>query len=158
MRTFTDAMGTAWGITVNVLAVKRVRTLLDVDLMEIATGSLLDRLGRDPVLLCNVLFVICKDQADAEKVSDEDFGRRMGGDAIEAATNAFLEEVIDFFPGGRREILRKALLRSRKIEAQAGPMIEAKLEELFQAAELRLKNAGSLSIPRPELAGSIPIP
>jgi hypothetical protein len=158
MRTFADTVGTAWSISVNVLALKRVRTLLDVDLMEIATGSLLERLGRDPVLLCNVLFVICKEQADAAKITDEDFGRRMAGDAIEAATNAFLEEVVDFFPGARRALLRKALERSRTLEAQAEPILAARMEEVFQAAELRLKSAGSLSMPQPALVGSTPTP
>ncbi|HOI57049.1 MAG TPA: hypothetical protein PLP01_17490, partial [Phycisphaerae bacterium] len=102
MKTFVDNAGRTWTVAVNVDAIKRVRTLCAVNLLEIVEGDLLGRLANDPILLCDVLYAVCKPELDAKGVSDEDFGRAMGGDVIEAATAAFLEEMVGFFPSPKR--------------------------------------------------------
>ncbi len=61
----------------------------------------LGKLVSDPVRLADVLYCLVKDEADARQVSDEDFGRALAGDAITAAAEAFVEELIDFFPDAR---------------------------------------------------------
>jgi hypothetical protein len=127
VKTFNDNAGRTWTVTVNVDAVKRVKSLLAVNLMEAVEGKLLERLVSDPVLLCDVIYAVCKPEADAKGVSDADFGRAMAGDAIDLATTALLEELVDFFPLARRQLLRKALEKLRKLESMA-----------FQAAQDRL--------------------
>ena len=117
MKTFQDNESRNWELAVNVDAVKRVKAHLEVDLLEAVEGNLLERLVGDPVLLCDVIYVICKPQAEAAGVSDEDFGRAMAGDAIDAATMALLEDLVDFFPRARRQVLQKALTKLRKLEA-----------------------------------------
>ena len=119
MRSFEDSTGRKWTVAINVDAVKRVKALLGVDLLEAVEGSLLERLIGDPVLLCDILFVVCKPQADAAGVTDEQFGQAMAGDAIDAATGAFLEALVDFFPPSRRRVLRLALEKVRKLEGMA---------------------------------------
>jgi len=96
MRTFKDNAGRTWTVSITVDAIKRVRGLLDVDLLEVVGGKLIDRLITDPVLLCDIVYAVCKPEADAQSVSDEDFGRAMAGDAIEHATTALLEELVSF--------------------------------------------------------------
>jgi hypothetical protein len=108
MRTFTDNAGRTWTVSVNVETARRIRTMAHVDLMELVEASpaepaagkrpLLERLVRDPILLCDVLYVACKDQADQLSVSDADFGRALYGAAIAAGRTALLEEIADFFP------------------------------------------------------------
>ena len=83
MKTFKDNAGRSWDISVTVDAVKRVRSLLDVDLMEAAAGKLIQQLADNPVLLCDVIYCIVKPQADEREVTDEDFGKAMAGDAID---------------------------------------------------------------------------
>ena len=117
MKTFQDNESRDWELAVNVDAVKRVKAHLDVDLLEAVEGKLLERLVGDPVLLCDVIYVICSPQAEAAGVSDEDFGRAMAGDAIDSATMALLEDLVDFFPRARRQVLQKALTKLRKLEA-----------------------------------------
>lgn len=122
MKTFQDNQDRQWEVELNVDALKRVRGALEVDLLTVMDGgedSLLERLVADPVLLCDVIFVLCRPQAEKKKISDEDFGRAMAGDAIDAATTAFLEEVVNFFPRARREVLGKALKKIKKLEAMA---------------------------------------
>lgn len=119
MQTFKDTEGRNWTVVVNVQAVKRVKALLDIDLLEMIEGKLLDRFIASPILLCDVIYALCKPQADAAGVKDEDFGRAMAGDAIDAATAAFLQAVVDFFPSSRRAVLQKALAKVQKLEAMA---------------------------------------
>ena len=98
MKSFTDNMGRAWTLVVNVATVKRVRALCGVDLnsvIEVEDGKpsakLLERLSSDPVLLVDVLYAVCKPECDRLGVSDEDFGSAMAGDSVDAATQALLE-------------------------------------------------------------------
>ena len=87
MKTFTDNTGRTWTLSVTVGTIKRVRALCGVDLANIISieagkapnVGLLDRLASDPVLLVDVLYAVCKPEADAQNVSDEDFGRAMAG-------------------------------------------------------------------------------
>ena len=127
MRTFVDNAGRTWTVSITVDSIKRVKGLLGVNLLDAVGGDLLEKLVGDPVLLCDVVFALCKPQAEQASVSDEDFGRSMAGDAIERATTALLEDLVDFFPGLRRSLLAKALAKLRAMEAVA-----------FQAAEKRL--------------------
>ncbi|HEX5442603.1 MAG TPA: hypothetical protein VFW87_02185, partial [Pirellulales bacterium] len=79
----------------------------------------------------DVLYVLCKEDADAKQVSDEDFGRALGGDAIQAAAEALVEELIDFFPDERsRQALRKVVGAGREVRAKLLDHAETMLEEL----------------------------
>ncbi|NLX59571.1 MAG: hypothetical protein GXY74_10840 [Phycisphaerae bacterium] len=136
MRTFVDNAGRTWTVAVNVDAIKRVRTLCNVNLLEIVEGDLLGRLANDPILLCDVLYAVCKPELDAKGVSDEDFGRAMGGDVIEAATAAFLEEMVGFFPSPKRAVLAKALGKLRVLEERALRAVETRLDDPRLLAEV----------------------
>ena len=158
MKTFKDNADRTWTVTVNVDAIKRVRSLLDVDLMEAVEGRLLERLVGDPVLLCDVIYCVCKEDADARQISDEDFGRAMGGDAIELATAALLEELVDFFPQAKRELLRKALGKLETLQATAIDVVSKRLDspELDRHLEAELKKLGDSFGSSPELSVSSP--
>ena len=137
MKSFTDNAGRVWILNVNVAAIKRVRALCGVDLNSIvemdANGEpntkLLEQLSSDPVLLVDVLYSVCKPEADAKGVSDTAFGEAMGGDAIEAATNALLDEVVDFFPEAKRKAFQKILSATRRFEAIAKKRMETLLAD-----------------------------
>ena len=117
MHEFTDNQDGVWRIVINVGVVKRVRDTLGVDLMDLlARGEgeeerLLVRLMIDPVLLCDVIYCVCREQADERGASDEDFGRAMAGDAIDAATQALLEEIVAFFPNARDRTRAQTVLQ-----------------------------------------------
>jgi len=123
-----DNTGRAWSLAINVDAVKRVKALVNVDLLEAVEGKLIERLVGDPVLLCDIVFVLCKPQADQLGVSDEDFGRSMAGDAIEQATAAMLEELVDFFPSRRRALLTKAVGKFKTLQETVLTAAEARLD------------------------------
>lgn len=165
MKTFTDNAGRAWTVTINVECIKRVRTLLQVNLLDAVEGQLIERLVTDPVLLCDCVYAICQPEADARGITDEDFGRAMAGDVIEHACTALLEELVDFFPQPKRQVLAKALLRLRQLEAKAialastrldDPRWDETLEAALRDTPLPATTPGASSGNSPALSASIP--
>jgi hypothetical protein len=136
MKCFKDNQNRNWTIVVNVAAVKRVRSLLEINLLDVVkldeknrpNVDLLEQLASDPVLLCDVIYCICKPEADAQNISDEDFGMAMGGDAIEHATTALLEELVDFFPEAKRLVLRKLMNAGEKVKDQMEKALKLELD------------------------------
>lgn len=163
MKTFNDNTGRSWTLSVTVGTIKRVRALCGVDLANIITlepgkqpkVDLLERLASDPVLLVDVLYAVCKPEADTRNVSDEEFGRAMAGDAIEFATAALLDEVIDFFPEAKRRVFRKILDATRRFEIKSKQALtelltDPELDGKIDAALEQLMNSSSASPESPE--------
>jgi len=139
MKTFQDNERREWSVEVNVDSIKRVKSLLDVNLAQI-TEDLVIRLSEDPILLCDVVYALCKTQADQRNVTDEQFGRAMAGDAIDAATSALLEELVNFTRGPqRRAMWRKVLEKQKRIEAMGVKTLEDYLDDETLDAALREK-------------------
>ena len=118
MHSFVDNSQRTWEVAINVAAVKRIRGLLGIDLYSLVDDGFkyLSKLVSDPVTLADVLYCLCKDQADKQSITDEDFGRALAGDAITLAADAFVEELIDFFPDARaRTSLRKAIEAGKNV-------------------------------------------
>jgi len=159
MHTFTDNAGRTWTVAINVAAVKRVRGLVNIDLYKLVDDGFkpLGELVADPVQLADVLYCLCKDEADARNVSDEDFGRALYGDAITLAAEAFVEELIDFFPDARaREGMRKLSAAGKKVKTRLLDYAEKILDQLDPEAEAQKLIASFGS--SPESSGSTPAP
>ena len=158
MRQFKDNAGRTWSVDINVATLKRVRGLTGVDLMQVIEGTLIEKLIRDPVLLCDVVYAVCKPEADAAtpRVSDEEFGKAMAGDAIEAATTAVLEELVGFCPSPRdRANLGRVLQATNRVMEKARDLTEKRIETLTSESELdRLVNRMAPPIPEPPTPGS----
>lgn len=137
MHGFIDSAGRRWTVRVDVGAVKRVRTRLGVDLMQVAEKrtqdgrepGVLERLASDPVLLVDVIYVLCSEQAEQLGVSDEEFGRAMLGDALDGAVKAMLGAVVDFFPNPRERAALKRVLTAAETETEkARDRMDAELD------------------------------
>jgi hypothetical protein len=160
MKTFNDNAARSWTVQVNVDAIKRVRDLAQVNLLEVVEGKLLERLISDPILLCDVIYCLCKPEADSKNVSDVDFGRAMGGDSIDGATTALLEELVDFFPQAKRRVLAKALAKLQKLQTAALAAVETRLDspELDRQMAARLAQLENSFGSVPESSASPPAP
>ena len=128
MHTFQDTQGRTWSVSINVDTIRRVRSRLSINLSDAMDGKLVERLSADPVLLCDLLFVMVQPEAEAKNVTDEDFGRALGGDVLDFASTALLEELVDFFPSGKRTLFRKVLEKFRKLQGIALQMVTHRLE------------------------------
>ena len=137
MKSFTDNAGRIWTVAVNVAALKRVRAICNVDLNAIVemdeknnpSTKLLEQLSADPVLLVDVLYAVCKNEADAQGITDEDFGRAMAGDVIDHATAALLDEIVNFFPEAKRQAFQKLLSATRRFEKIAREKLESLISD-----------------------------
>jgi len=158
MHAFTDAEKRCWEIVIHVGALKRVRDLAGVDLMDVAGGDLLDRLIDDPVLLVNVLYVLVKPQADAKAVSDEDFGRAMVGGVLDAAAEALMKELLDFFPRGPHARAMGKLATMLRGELKAATETQAAIEKMGPTAAAAPPASGEPSGSSPASRASTPVP
>jgi hypothetical protein len=137
MKTFRDTAGREWAIAVDVNAIKRVQKTpiefldepLKVNLLAIVEpdSDLLKKLAEYPPLVCDIAYALCKPQCDAKDVSDEEFGRAMGGDVLEKVLEAIIEETIDFFPQARRTVLRRVLEKSQVFAEKVKTLTAARL-------------------------------
>ncbi len=130
MHSFTT-LDVVWEVKINVGAIKRVRGLCEIDLLDAVKdkGELLGRLIDDPILLCNIIYALCEKQALEKNITDEQFGEAMAGDALEKATTALLEELVDFFPSRRREVLRAALDKMDQAQEKIAKLALARLND-----------------------------
>ena len=168
MKSFTDINGQTWTLVVNVATVKRVRALCGVDINGIVEMGedgkpdigLLKRLESDPVLLVDVLYAVCKPECDAKGMTDEQFGAAMAGDAVEGATAALLDEIVDFFPAAKRMAFQKILKATRRFAEVA----KTRLEQTLGAPQFEdrlvseLERLTGLSGDAPQSSESTPTP
>jgi hypothetical protein len=160
MPAFTDTQNRTWAVEVHVASVKRVRTLLGVDLLQIVEDrcELLARLADDPVLLVDVLYVLCKPEADPRNISDEDFGRAMSGDALEAGFNALLEGLEGFFQDARRrQAVTSVIAKTRRLAEKILDHTQHQIDQIdVDDAFARLTTSGNSSTTTPASSASTP--
>ena len=126
MARFSDTNGRPWDVRIDINAIRRVRAAFGLDLAKIlASPDSLAALYGDIVQLVDVIYTICKPQADASGVSDIQFGEGLAGDVLGMAIEAFEQAAIDFLPESRRRTLLRQILDSGKaVQAQATLRIE----------------------------------
>ena len=137
MKSFTDNAGRIWTVAVNVAALKRVRAICNVDLNAIVemdeknnpSTKLLEQLSTDPVLLVDVLYAVCKNEADAQGITDEEFGMAMAGDVTDHGTAALLDEIVNFFPEAKRQAFQKILSATRRFEKIAREKLDSLISD-----------------------------
>lgn len=160
MPVFTDNLSRTWDIDVHVASIKRVRSLLDIDLLQIVEDrcELLARLADDPVLLVDVLYVICKPAADSQSISDEDFGRAMSGDALLSGFEALLKGLEDFFQDARRrQAVTQVIAKTRRLAEMILDHTNTQIDQIdVDAAFEQLTTPGSSSTNAPDSSPSTP--
>lgn len=140
MHSFRDSRGQDWLLEITVSSVRRVRALAALDLLGLVKDGFapLGELVSDPVRLADILWALVQPQAAACGVSDEDFGRGLAGDALAEAAEAFVEELVDFFPDAKaRQSLKKALAKGRQAAALVQERAAREVDQLDPAALAR---------------------
>jgi len=140
MRSFEDKNKKKWNIELTVGTAHRVLGECDVDLINIVTlapdgkpqTSTLERIASDPILLVNVLFSLCKEQAKEAGVDDFGFASLFDAGAIESASEALMEEIINFSQPAKR----KALTRIYRTTRDFAEKMEKQLDEVLNSPEL----------------------
>ena len=110
MASFEDRHGRTWSMSITVATVKRVLEATGVNLANILDDKMkpLAELLSNTVKLVDVCWVCC----DQGSGTESEFADGLAGDAFERCTNAFLEELVAFFPKRQRETLTEMLEKS----------------------------------------------
>jgi len=129
MQKFIDRRGRVWIVDIDNTTLRRVKALTDVRLLDAIDGDLISQLSSDPLILGDVLFAICKPQADQQDVDDDSFAEGLAGDAIDEACKAMVDALVAYFPESRRRLLRKAADKQKMIETRGLEAIEKRLDD-----------------------------
>ena len=133
MKSFTDNRGEAWDIELNIGAAIRIKSRLEIDvenLVKFGPGnqpedvSTLEKIASDSILLFNIIYTLCENQVKERKLTQEDFAARFDGNAIEAATDALLDEIVNFSRPAKRKVLSKLRQISKDYQAKAGEQLD----------------------------------
>lgn len=114
MPTFNDTTGETWVVSVTLGTLEDIRERFSVNILD-NPGEMPSGI-RDMV---NLVWVCCEDQANRLGVTPRDFGRRLDGDAIETAIEAFMESYTDFFcrlQPARGEAIREIWKQGKALE------------------------------------------
>jgi len=122
MPSFRDNKDREWEVAIDAFSIMRIREDCDKQFMlndfEDIKNNTYSRLQADPVLLCRVVYLLCLEQIKDREISERDFYHDVIGNAIDSATEAMLEAIINFTPRQKREVL-KAMAEQEKVRAQA---------------------------------------
>ena len=130
------AAGKTWKLAITIGAVKRIKQDLGVDLLALQEGDppLIQRLNTDLALLVDVIYSAVRPQAEAENVTDTQFGEAFGGEESYAAYQAFMEALADFFRLLHRPDLQRLVTTCEELVESEAVKQEQALGEVFQAA------------------------
>lgn len=146
MRSFIDLANRTWQVEVNVAQVRRVRRECDLDLPSLFDGKMegLVALLEDACKLSEVVYCLLTEQVEKAGVSRDDFESALGGKALEAAGDALVWEVVDFFrDGSRRTVLSRALGRASGVQEAMTKKALQQMEQqsVEEAAEEAIRQA-----------------
>ena len=112
---FTDKSGKAWDISLTIGSIKRVKSNIGVDLLDIEGGEepLISRLLLDEVLLAEVIAELISDQLG--DMSQAEMLDRFDGETLAAASKAFWEEMKGFFTSKSRQDRLAVILKATSL-------------------------------------------
>lgn len=140
MRSFKDTTGKLHDVNVTVATIARVKSQTGVNFMEIIgekSREIIEKLS-DPETFVSVLGAVlnCDGLALAESLD---------GDSVEAAMNAILESVLDFFPKEKSHGIRLALQKTRQAMDRMQREANASLQAMIDSGELDAKIESALN-------------
>lgn len=135
MRTFKTTDGAEWVIDLNIETARRLRAamredenLQNVDFLDYA--ALLTSLN-DVFFAADLVYFVCKDQADERNVTAADFGRLLKGSLLFDAITAFTGEYLDFFPDPTiAEKMRALVEKTKNLKETVCDALMEKADEL----------------------------
>lgn len=142
MRTFRATDGTEYRVNVNVLTIKRVLEETGLRLTDLfADERAIGQFFSDDVRFAEVVLATIRPQLVEAKRSPDEFFASLDGTVIQAAAEALLAEVADFFQEPRRTMLRRVMERYQaaadKVRTEVQADVDRRLETINFEAALR---------------------
>ena len=128
MGSFQDNQGRSWSIALTIGAVKRIRSDLHVDVIDLREDTFL-QLVNDAVLMNDLIWILCQAQAKDRNVNEEDFAEAIKGGPASEAIGMVLEAIPDFFHAQKRDLIRKAVAKAKMMREKAEIMTTEVIED-----------------------------
>ncbi|HOA51056.1 MAG TPA: hypothetical protein PKI05_02290 [Thermogutta sp.] len=128
MKTFRDAIGREWQITLNIYTLTRIRDGVGLNLAR--PGQDLAGVIGDDLTFAAILWEMVRDQAKQLGLLQEQFLASLTGEVLEQAKSLFVEELVSFFPK-----LRPVMETMRQIEETYSQALVAEMERLKAEAQ-----------------------
>ena len=155
MQTFTDKKGNRWNIELNVGSAKKVKAECGIDLFdtiqvadEKISETVFEKLSADPALLVDVIFSLCRFPATQCGLDAEKFAELFTGEVIESASDALVEEIINFSPPIRRKALTHFYQMTKNLMGKMEEEVETLLKNFDDLPEIG-KQSGNSSTDTP---------
>lgn len=159
MHSFRDTTGRVWCLSVTVGTLKRVRALTGVDLYALSCDGpeALGKFLHNIIQVVDVIYALVQDEAARHGIDDEAFGQALAGDALGAAVEAFVQDLVDFFPEPRRrETWRKVLEQSKVLQERLLARAEQEVGQVDLEQLLATWNVSSNNARASAASGPIP--
>ena len=161
MATFKTGDNRDWVVRLDAMKIRDVRESYDIDLGALDFSKVAERLGSDPVLLAEVIWGLCREQAERLEVTQRQFFEGLVGDAIDDAARALLQARADFSPARTRSLIQRQIETSDRIRERMATAAMEKLEtseaRLEAAMMARLQAEMEEALTRFESASSLPV-
>lgn len=129
MAKFVDAKNRIWIVDVTGTTIRRVKTLTGKSLLDVVDKDLIAELTNDFLLLSEVLYAVCKPQADLEEIGQDEFESGLIGDVLSDGLNTLVDAILTFLPEPRRRLIQKAIERYREVTARGMERIESQVSD-----------------------------
>jgi hypothetical protein len=115
-------------VSIDAPKIRRVREACKVDLAD-RQARQFEQLTGDPLLAGEVLWELCRSQAEAVGIAPDAFQSLLSGDDGEQAGHALIEAIIDFFPTRQRSLLREMLATENELADARHQAVQARLSD-----------------------------
>jgi hypothetical protein len=140
MQSFTDKNGNTWDLELNIGAAMRLKSRLKFDLDKIISPdpennnkTPLETISEDSILLFNIIFILCEKKLESRNLNQEQFAELFDADTIQKATDALLDEIINF----SRPAIRKILLQLKQISKEYSDEAGKELDRIINSPEFK---------------------
>lgn len=141
MATFKDAKEREWTLALDPPLLKRVHSVTGVMLTDLRADPM-SRLAVNPILLCDVLYLLCEKQCKERDISDIEFGESLvGGNTIDEAVTALEVAVADTLPSSKRSLLKSLQQKGQQMQEKAMERAMAQMDspEIMEAMERQMR-------------------
>lgn len=144
MSRFTDAKQRTWIIEISIATISRIRSELDLDLLKVFDGNdnRANEIISDLVVMADCLYICCEEEATKQNIDSMEFGRGLHGEAVDAAVDAFLDALVNFFHGARRKAVEKMVSAALKVRKAVDEGIEQQVDMAIEKFEKTIDEKG----------------
>lgn len=155
MQKFKDSEGREWSVVLSGWQMRKVHERLAHKCRD--PQSVLAA-ADDQALLCDILCVLCDDEIKQRGLTDKQFMESLSGDALDDATEAYMNESIPFVPRQFRTILASCLTKAKEAQEKATEELTNSMDQMIQTtlteARQKMQSEASLGTNIGSLSGS----